>query len=131
DPELLPACAAPARRACRYNPLSEDDSMTTPATCRNGFPAIAPGARLLGEVISWTCPAAAVRHADLAAALAEAGLDPGVARELLPRHAFARACRKLAKDRIIRPVAEDESAITFQFTQESRRGDHFEYELET
>ena len=30
---------------------------TTMTTGRNGFPAVAPGTRLLGEVISWTCPA--------------------------------------------------------------------------
>src|SRR3954449_598562 len=105
--------------------------MSTTALHRNGFPAPGPGTRLLGEVISWTCPAAAVRHAALVAALADAGLDTGVARELLPRHAFARACKKLAKDRIIRPVAEDTSTITFQFTQESRAGDKYEYTLET
>src|SRR5205823_13693991 len=46
-------------------------------------------------------------------------------------HAFARACKKLARDRIIRPVAEDAEAITFQFTQESRAGDRYEYTLET
>jgi hypothetical protein len=105
--------------------------MTTPTALRNGFPALAPGTRLLGEVISWTCPGAAVRHADLVAALADAGLDTSAARELLPRHAFSRACKKLAKDRIIRPVAEDESTITFQFTAESRVGDKYEYTLET
>ena len=105
--------------------------MSLPSVHRNGPPAIAPGARLLGEVISWTCPGAAVRHAELVAALADAGLDAGVARELLPRHAFARACKKLAKDRIIRPVSEDQTTITFQFTQESRSGDKYEYTLET
>lgn len=105
--------------------------MSTTAVHRNGLPTVLPGTRLLGEVVSWTCPAAAVRHADLVAALADAGLDTGVARELLPRHAFSRACRKLAKDRIIRPVAEDQAGITFQFTQESRAGDRFEYTLET
>jgi hypothetical protein len=105
--------------------------MTTPTAPRNGPPAVAPGTRLLGEVISWTCPGAAVRHADLVAALADAGLDTSVARELLPRHAFSRACKKLAKDRIIRPVAEDDATITFQFTAESRAGDEYEYTLET
>jgi hypothetical protein len=98
---------------------------------RNGFPAVSPGTKLLGEVISWTCPGTAVRHADLVAALADAGLDTGVARELLPRHAFARACKTLAKDRIIRSVAEDVATITFQFTQESRAADRYEYTLET
>ena len=42
-----------------------------------------------------------------------------------------RACKKLSEARIIRQVAEDETSITFQFTQESRKGDHFEYALET
>jgi hypothetical protein len=111
--------------------MKEVTAMTTPIALRNGFPSVAPGTRLLGEVISWTCPGAAVRHADLVAALADPGLDTSVARELLPRHAFARACKKLAKDRIIRPVAEDEATITFQFTQESRAGDEYEYTLET
>lgn len=86
---------------------------------------------LLGEVISWTCTGVAVRHADLLAALAAAELDTSVARELAPRHAFTRACRKLSDRRIIRPVAEDDRTITFQFTAEHRHTDRIEYELET
>ncbi|MGC4051931.1 MAG: hypothetical protein QM757_21525 [Paludibaculum sp.] len=66
--------------------------MTAPTTAP--FP-LAAGTRLLGEVIAWTCPGVAVRHADLVAALADAGLDPAVARELAPRHAFTRACKRL------------------------------------
>lgn len=89
------------------------------------------GAALLGEIICWTCPGQTVRHLDLIHALRDAGLDEGVARELAPRHAFTRACKKLSDQRIIRPVAETEAVITFQFTQESRHGDKFEYQLET
>lgn len=91
----------------------------------------AAGQKLLGEIITWTCPGLAVRHLDLIQALRAAELDEGVARELAPRHAFTRACKKLSDQRIIRPVAEDEHTVTFQFTQESRHGDRFEYELET
>jgi len=87
--------------------------------------------RLLGEVIAWACPGLSVTHTTLVAALEAAGLEPGVARELAPRHAFARACKKLSEQRIIRPVAEDAATIKFQFTQESREGDRFEYTLET
>jgi hypothetical protein len=102
---------------------------TTPA---NGLPfALREGTRLHGEILTWSCDGVAVRHADLVTALKDAELDEGVARELAPRHAFARACRKLARDRIIRQVAEDEKCITFQFTQECRTGDRFEYTLET
>src|SRR4051794_17963187 len=99
---------------------------------RNGLPALlTPGMKLLGEIITWTCNGVAVKHADLVNALKDAGLDEGVARELAPRHAFTRACRKLARDRIIRQVAEDEATLTFQFTQESRKEDKYEYVLET
>src|SRR6476659_6994967 len=99
---------------------------------RNGLPALlTPGMKLLGEILTWTCNGVAVKHSDLVNALKESELDEGVARELAPRHAFTRACRKLARDRIIRQVAEDESNITFQFTQESRKEDKFEYTLET
>jgi hypothetical protein len=94
------------------------------------FP-VASGTQLLGEVISWTCLGVAVTHAPLLAALKDAGLDENVARELAPRHAFTRACKKLSDQRIIRQVGEDESTVRFQFTHESRSGDKFEYELET
>ncbi|HET6575538.1 MAG TPA: DUF6744 family protein [Fimbriiglobus sp.] len=103
-------------------------AMTRPA---GSFPALAAGTALLGEVITWTCSGVAVRHLDLVEALATCGLDPSVARELAPRHAFTRACKKLSDQRIIRQVAEDEATVRFQFTQESRHGDRFEYELES
>lgn len=94
------------------------------------FP-LALGAPLLGEVIAWTCSGVAVRHAALVDALAAAGLDPAVARELAPRHAFTRACKKLSDQRIIRPVGEDERTVRFQFTAEHRYSDRIEYALET
>jgi hypothetical protein len=94
------------------------------------FP-LAAGTPLLGEVIAWTCSGVAVRHAALVEALAAAGLDSAVARELAPRHAFTRACKKLSDQRIIRPLGEDERTLRFQFTAEHRRADRIEYELET
>lgn len=92
---------------------------------------VGAGTRLLGEVIAWACPGVSVTHSALVRALEDAGLDPGVARELAPRHAFSRACKKLSDQRIIRPVSEDANSIKFQFTAESREGDKFEYTLET
>jgi hypothetical protein len=92
---------------------------------------VAAGARLLGEVLAWACPGVSVTHSALVRALEDAGLDAGVARELAPRHAFSRACKKLSDQRIIRPVSEDGATIKFQFTQESREGDRYEYRLET
>ena len=101
-----------------------------PAPAAAPFP-LAAGTTLLGEVISWTCSGVAVTHPALLAALRDAGLDEGVARELAPRHAFTRACRKLCDRRIIRQVGEDDTTVRFQFTAESRDGDRFEYALET
>src|ERR1700755_1450922 len=100
------------------------------ATATAPFP-VATGTRLLGEVIAWTCSGVSVTHPALLAALRDAGLDESVARELAPKHAFTRACKKLCDRRIIRKVAEDEAAVRFQFTQESRDGERYEYALET
>jgi hypothetical protein len=101
-----------------------------PATAAAPFP-LPTGTTLLGEVIAWTCSGVAVTHPALLAALRDAGLDEGVARELAPKHAFTRACKKLCDRRIIRQVGEDEASVRFQFTAESRDGDRFEYTLET
>jgi hypothetical protein len=103
----------------------------TRMTKSDGPFAVAPGMKLLGEIITWSCSGVTVQHTDLIDALRDAGLDETVTRELAPRHAFARACRKLSERRIIRPVAEDQHSIKFQFTQESKVGDRFEYKLET
>jgi hypothetical protein len=102
-------------------------ALTRPA---GAFP-VAAGTVLLGEVITWTCSGVTVTHPALVAALTDAGLDDGVARELAPRHAFTRACKKLSDRRIIRQVGEDDTSVWFQFTAEHRAADRIEYELET
>jgi hypothetical protein len=104
--------------------------MTTSARPANGL-AVEPGTRLLGEIITWSASGVRVSHLALVEALRDSGLDEGVARELAPRHAFARACKKLSEARIIRPVSEDAHAIRFQFTAERREEGRYTYELET
>lgn len=105
--------------------------MSASTAVANGVHSVPAGTKLLGEILSWSCAGLTVKHIDLVEALHDAGLEENVARELLPRHAFSRACRKLARDRIIRSVAEDASTITFQFTSEAKAGDRYEYTLET
>jgi hypothetical protein len=105
--------------------------MTATARPANGLWPVTAGTKLLGEIIAWTCSGVTVRHLDLIDALKGAGLDESVARELAPRHAFSRACKKLSEARIIRQVGEDSTTLTFQFTREHRDGGRFEYELET
>lgn len=98
----------------------------------NGSPfAVTSGQKLLGEIITWNCGGITVGHLDLVEALREADLDESVARELAPRHAFSRTCKKLSDARIIRQLAEDDTHITFQFTAKQRDGDRYTYELET
>jgi hypothetical protein len=104
--------------------------MSTLSARANGPFAAAPGTKLLGEVITWSCSGVAVRHADLVAALRGAGLDESVARELAPRNAFARACKRLSERRVIRQLSESAAVIMFQFTRESREEGRFAYELE-
>lgn len=102
--------------------------MTTPLNGRWPVPATAA---LLGEILTWTTAGLTLRHLDLVEALRRAGLDEAVARELAPRHAFTRACTKLAAQRIIRQVGEDAATVTFQFTAEHKDGDRFAYDFET
>ena len=104
--------------------------MTTLARPGNGL-AVEPGTRLLGEIITWSASGVRVSHLTLVEALRDSGLDEGVARELAPRHAFARACKKLSEARIIRPVSEDSASIQFQFTAERKEEGRYTYELET
>ncbi len=105
--------------------------MTTLTKPSNGLFTAPPGTKMLGEIITWACAGVAIRHLDLIDALRASGLEEAVARELAPRHAFTRACKKLSEARIIRQVREDADTITFQFTAEHRDGDHFTYDLET
>ncbi len=105
--------------------------LTATAPTTNGFPATVPGTKLLGEVISWTCPGIAVRHADVIAALRDAGLDESVARVLLPRHAFSRACKKLREPH--HPPRRRGRRRTSRSSSPTRvgPGDTYEYTLET
>jgi hypothetical protein len=100
-------------------------------TKTNSLLGVLPGTRLLGEIITWSASGASLAHRALIEALRETDLDESVARELAPRHAFSRACKKLSEDRIIRQLAEDADTIRFQFTAEHREGEHYRYDLET
>src|SRR5260370_33527754 len=105
--------------------------MSTLTAPRNGPPAPSPGTRLLGEILTRSAGGVRVKHRDLVGALRDSGLDEGVARELAPRHALSRACRKLAKERLIRQAGEDATRLRFQFTREAKARDRFEYQPET
>lgn len=91
---------------------------------------------LLGEVIAWDLPInTRIKYPSLIQALQVAGLvEPGkekkLARELLPRYAFARAAKHMSEDRIIRPLADTKEHLSFQFTKEYLAGDQYQYDME-
>jgi len=93
--------------------------------------SLSAGTKLLGQVIAWSTAGVALRHAALVEALAAAGLDPAVARELAPKHAFSRAAKHLSDQRIIRALAEDADTMTFQLTLEQKHSDRIDYIRET
>lgn len=96
-------------------------------------PAVFSGAEtnLHGEIISWDMKGAPIPHSEVLDALGSAGLPVDVAKEILPRHAFTRACAKLDDNRIIRKVDENETEVIFQFTREELSRGEFRYDFET
>jgi hypothetical protein len=72
-------------------------------------------ADLLGELVSWG-GSGGVTHAAVVQALKDCGLDEKVAKEIMPKHAFTRAAKKMADEKIIEPVSEDKDYVRFQFT---------------
>lgn len=71
----------------------------------------------LGEIVTWRSPNG-ISFQRLRDALQLAGLDPEMARELLPRYAFSRAVKDLDDQRVIKKVDENATHINFQFTRE-------------
>src|SRR5262245_18515997 len=89
------------------------------------------GLTLAGEIITWSAGDQTHTHGQTVQALKDASLSDTVARELLPRHAFSRACKKLAEERIIDSVKEDNDLIHFQFTYRALVAEEMQYSKET
>lgn len=83
----------------------------------------------LGTVVSFNSPKI-VPFATLKAGLSQAGLDPEMARVLLPHNAFRRACKSLSKNRVIDVIKDDENEMTFQFTKKEFQADRVDFDYE-
>jgi hypothetical protein len=108
--------------------MSKKTVKSLPTSCT----AVVDGVLIHGEIVTWDVAAKTrISHTRMIDALAAAGLDTTVSRPMAARNAFARACRHLDEQRIIRRI--DDSALTmrFQFTAETRTGDRLEYNCET
>lgn len=73
----------------------------------------------MGEIVAWELRNVSVRHADLVAALSDAGLESKEARKFIPQHAIRRALHKLSESRVVAKLSENSGSISFQFTKES------------
>lgn len=90
-------------------------------TSPSDLKATAAGRKVLGEVIAWTPGDGQRTHANVIQALDACGLDNEIAKALLPRHAFSRACKKLETDRIIEPAPQHDigDILAYQFTRKA------------
>lgn len=86
--------------------------------------------RLLGEIITWNPGKTGFSHTDVVTALKDTGLNHEVAREMLPRHAFTRAAKKLSENRVIDVVNQDHEDIKFQFTKRFIEENEWKYAKE-
>ena len=104
-------------------PIGDGESsgkIESPAPCNpTELKSAAAGRPILGEVIAWTPGEGTRTYAQLTKALADSNLDPAIAKELLPRYAFDRACKKLEAGRIIDRCPEHDlgEVLAFQFTK--------------
>lgn len=108
--------------------------MSASETIRELHDAKDAGVSCHGEIITWAVGlnGRKVAYQRIADALRTCELPDKYARQLCARYAFARACRKLEQQRIIRVVKEEGDLMMFQFTAEKKEGaDRFNYELET
>ncbi len=86
---------------------------------------------LAGEIVVWGFSGPGVKFSDVRQAIQNGNFDKKLLRDRLPRHAFARACHKMAEDRHIVLVSEDTDYIKFQFTAMKRDSAEIRYQKET
>jgi len=76
-----------------------------------------PGVKLTGEIVAWEF-SLAKSYVAVREALKNRFFDEKTARTLPTRHAFTRALKRLERDRLVRPLMEDDRRVVFQLTRE-------------
>jgi hypothetical protein len=95
------------------------------------FAAQMDGKDLWGHIVTWDARSdSSHTYAEVVKALESADINPTVARELLPRHAFARACRTMEEERLIDVFKEEGDELVFQFTRRSLKEEGWEFDKE-
>jgi hypothetical protein len=82
---------------------------------------IDPNQKVLGDIVVFNVKGIkGVPFAQVCAALADNGLDPEAAKQVLPRNAFARAAKKMEKSKVIAKLKDEKDFLHFQFTREQK-----------
>lgn len=108
-------------------------ALLSEAPALKAFPDAPPAGPAWGDVVAWSISSVRHKHTDVLKALEDQGLDTSVLRKLLPRHAWARACKKLEDQRVIDKIDETDESIRFQFTSAVQDDSTklYDYKLET
>jgi predicted transcriptional regulator len=86
------------------------------------------GHNLLGEVVCWNARSEkAHQYQDVLDALDKAKLDKEVAKKIMPRFAFTRACKELTDQAVIDVLKDSGDIIKFQFTKKFVKNEEWEY----
>ena len=87
---------------------------------------------MFGRIVTWQVKRGSTRtHQDVIDALNKAGLDPGVARKIMPKFAFSRACKKLQDEAVFDVVKESADSVKFQLTKKSMANEEWTYSKDT
>ena len=113
-------------------PTGETSTSTPAVTSAKELRKQLKGMKTLGDIVTWN-PRSESTHtfADVTTALAAAGLDVDVARELLPRNAFARSVNKMKGDKLIEECNQTEDTIVYQVTAKFLEQEAIRYQPET
>ena len=87
---------------------------------------------LMGEVVTWHMDSSEVHVSKVRSALASAGLEPDILKDLNNRSAFKRACKHLKENRSIDKVNEHKNGIIeFQLTKKTIENATMRFDYET
>jgi len=90
------------------------------------------GQKMLGEIVTWNAKSDKEHsYTSVTKALSAVGLDPDVAKKIMPQHAFSRACKELEEAAIFDIVRNGQDEVRFQLTKKTLTNEEWEYAKDT
>jgi hypothetical protein len=92
----------------------------------------ADSAEFFGEIVTWQVRRDSSRtFSDVVNALSKAGLDPAMAKKIMPRAAFTRACKALKEKAVFDVIKDTADKTKFQMTKKGMQNEEWVYTKET